>query len=190
MAKNFGEEQKKAALIIILAITFLSIDFSFILKPQIKSLNAIALKRHQSGVSFGQYKDNSPYVKNLRADFQNLKNKSEDIEKNIFSDSDMALLLDFLSQKALSCGIKIIQIKPQSLSGQKEEISGGGIGYAFFPLALKLQLNSGYHQLGVFLSQVEENPLISVEDLRISASTTELTKQITELTLTVYVTKK
>lgn len=172
------------------AVIALTIDITFILKAQISNLKGVSQKLRQARISVNQYSDNSAYVQKLKADFENLKNKNGGIEEGIFSDSDIPFILDDISQKAAKTGVKIMQIKTQSVSSSVQAPSEAIAGLSLSPLFIRMQLSAGYHQLGGLISRIEENPLFSVAELKISASNTELTKHNVELTIKAYVNKK
>lgn len=192
MAKGIivSAKQKKIILYAVISLLFLYIDILFILKPQIKNLKNMSsnLRKLQSNLS--QYRKDYGNFKNLAADYDNLKTKNADvIERQIFSDSDLPLLLDSISEKANSQGIKIMHINPQTTYSDKDkdiEIEG----FKFHPLFIKLELRCGYHMLGKFLSQIEDNPLIKVADLKIDYDSASSLKQQVELIIRCYVNKK
>lgn len=198
MAREFIEKRKKAILIALAAFTILYVDFMFILKPIGNKLKAVSSELGKARSSFLQYKKNFAHLKDLQADFERMKTKNADMENRIFSDLDLPLLLDDIAQKASSSGIKIMQVKPQGDIANEKDImvsplAGDTInentGFKFHPLAIKLELISGYHQLGKFLSHIEENPLIAVLDLKINSNSAEPARQRVNLTLKAYVKK-
>lgn len=183
-----SDKQKKVILYSIFAALFLYIDVVFILKPQVKNLKNMSSKLSKLKNGLSQYRKDYGNLKNLQADYDEQKSKSV-IESRIFSDSDLPLLLDDISKKANALGIKIMEINPQTAYSDKEkdiEIEG----FKFRALFIKLELRSGYHMLGKFLNQIEDNPLIKVVDLRIDYDTQGALKQQVELIIRVYVNKK
>lgn len=190
MIKNFSEAQKKAALVIVIAAIAVVIDVTFLLRPQMGRLIKVSTQLHQAKKSLKQYKNNYKHIKNLQLDVEGVKAKSGNIEKNLFSDTEIPFLLDGLSQKAISCGVKIMQIQPLEAQAQNEKAMGEVAGLRLYPIALKLALSAGYHQLGAFVSLVEENPLMMVQDLKIDARNAELRRQNVTLVLRAYVNKK
>lgn len=190
MAKGLTEQQKKIVLLAIAAASVVYFDFRYVLKLQLHTLKSISGKLHQANVSLGQYNKNSTYYKNLQAEFDRLKNKHSSIEKYVFSQGDLPLLLDDISKNALTFGVKIMQIKPQDSSPGKEEKKGKDTDADFYPLVIALELTAGYHQLGKFLSALEASPLLEVSEVSINSESQEPAKQKAALTLTIYVQKK
>ena len=192
------EKRKKAVLVALAALTVLYVDFMFILKPLGSKLKSVSSELRRARSSLLEYKKNFAQLKNLQLDFERMKTKNAYIERKIFSDSDLALFLDDISQKARSSGIKIMQIKPQSAAAAEKDImlsplAGGTInentGFNFYPITIKLELIAGYYQLGEFLNRIEDNPLIAVLDLKINPNSAEPARQKVNLTLKAYVKK-
>jgi len=193
MPKELSPKLKKNILIALGIALFLYIDCAFILGPQTKSLKSISAKLKTAKKDLAEYKGYGADTQGLQNDLEAIKKKSLIMEDMVFAEADISLLLGDISRKADFCGVKILRINPQSqISGGKNktepvvEISG----FKLQPIELKTELSSGYHQLGKFLSQLEENPLIAVSDLKMVRDNLDITKQKTSLTLRVYVRQK
>lgn len=183
-----SDKQKKVILYAIFSILFLYIDVLFILKPQVKGLKIMSSKLGKLRYGLSQYRKDYSNLKYLQADYDNLKSKNA-LENQIFSGEDLPLVLDSISEKANSLGIKIMQINPQIAYSEKDK-NAEIEGFKFHPLFIKLELRCGYHMLGKFLSQIEENPLIKVADLKIDYDAASGLKQQVDLIIRIYVSKK
>lgn len=190
MAKTISEKQKKIILIALGAVTVLYIDFAYILKPQARHLQKLSSELGQVRMSLKQYKKGASEIRALQTNLAGLKTKYANSENKIFSESEITTLLDYISKKALACGLKIIQMRPEMLSAEREKEALNSAGLRLLPLALKLELTSGYHQLGSFLSTLENNPLISVSELKINPDSEGFTRHKVELTLKIYASKQ
>ena len=193
MPKELSPKQKKNILIALSIVVFLYIDCAYILIPQIKNLKNISVKLRTAKKDLVDYGGYGADTQSLKNDLETIKKKNLIMEDMIFADADMPLLLDDISQKAAVCGVKILQINPQSQISQskdKAEPSAEISGFKLQPVEIKIGLSSGYHQLGKFLSRVEENPLIAVSDLKMVRDNSDLAKQKTALTLRIYVRQK
>lgn len=190
MAKTITAKQKKIILIAVGAVTVLYIDFAYILKPQARNLQKVSLELRQARAGLNQYKKGASEIRALETSLDSLKAMYANSENKIFSESEVTALLDDISKKALDSGLKIMQIRPQGLSADWEKEIIDSAGLRLLPLALRLELSSGYHQLGRFLSALENNPLISVAELKLRPDSAEFTKQKVELTLKIYVSKQ
>ncbi|OGX24213.1 MAG: hypothetical protein A3J51_01440 [Omnitrophica WOR_2 bacterium RIFCSPHIGHO2_02_FULL_45_21] len=190
MAKTISEKQKKIILIALGTVTALYIDFTYILKPQTRNLHKLSSELGQVRMSLKQYKKGASEIRALQINLDNLKAKYADSENKIFSESEITTLLDGISKKASACGLKVMQMRPEMLSAEREKEALNSAGLRLLPIALKLELTSGYHQLGMFLSALENNPLISVSQLKINPDSEGFTKHKVELTLKIYASKQ
>lgn len=193
MPKELSLKQKKNILIVLSIAVFLYIDCAYILMPQIKSLKNISTKLKTAKKDLAGYRGYGADTLGLQNDLETIKKKNLIMEDMVFADADMPLLLDDISQKARLCGLKIFQINPQSQISQskdKAEPSAEISGFKLQPVEIKIELGSEYHQLGKFLGQMEENPLIAVSDLKMVRDNSDLAKQKTALTLRIYVRQK
>lgn len=193
MPKELNPKQKKNILIALGIAMFLYIDYAYILMPQITSLKNISAKLKTAKKYLADYAGYGTDTVGLQNDLEAIKRKNLIMEDMVFADADMPLLLDDTSRMAQSCGVKILQINPRSQispSRDKVEPSAEITGFKLQPVEVKIELSSGYHQLGKFLSRLEENPLIAVSDLKVVRDNLDLAKQKTSLTLRVYVRQK
>ena len=168
--KIFKSQEKKILIAgILLAVIFLYIEIAFILGPQLRALSAKALKLHQVGSRLSEYKKNFVSLKELQAQADASEAKNVGIEKNIFSDNDIPFILDTISQQASATGVKIMQMKPAAeapSSSEKPQEAAGNL--KFFPLAFSL----------------------SIISMTMGASSSESSRQLASVEISVYVNKK
>lgn len=193
MPKGLNPKQKKNILIALGIAFFLYIDFAYVLRPQVKNLKNISTKLKAAKKDLADYKGYGVDTQGLQNNWEAIKKKNVLMEDMVFGDADIPLLLGDISRKADSCGVKILQINPQSISSQGKdtiEPSTEIAGFKLQPVGVKIELISGYHQAGKFLSRLEENPLIAVSDLKIARDSLDIAKQRTSLILRIYVRQK
>lgn len=201
MPKELNPKQKKNILIALGIAMFLYVDYAYILMPQITNLKNISAKLKTAKKYLADYAGYGTDTAGLQNDLEVIKKKNLIMEDMVFADADMLLLLDDTSRMAQSCGVKILQINPRSqISPSKDKVEPSAsprgepsaeiTGFKLQPVEVKIELSSGYHQLGKFLSRLEENPLIAVSDLKVVRDNLDLAKQKTSLTLRVYVRQK
>lgn len=201
MPKELSQKQKKSILIALSVVVFLYIDFVYILDPQVKNLKSISRKLKTVRNDLADYKGYGLDAKTLQSDLEAIQQKSLAMDGMVFGEADMPLLLDDISRKANSCAVKILQINPQSQASagtgkdnKKKTATPVPVveisGFKLQAAELKIELSSGYHQLGKFLGQLEENPLIAVSDLKMFRDNLDSAKQKASLILRVYVKQK
>jgi Tfp pilus assembly protein PilO len=156
-----ADKQKLIAVAIAFAV-IVYLDFSFILKAQVKSLTAVktkvaklqadllAVKRDASAMQLSQSKQGSFLQK-----------------KNIVSEGELLSLLEKVSEIAKNNGVSVYQINPQKSS--RPPAAGGAQQPIFISVFIKLDLTCGYHSLGAFINDLENNEYaVSTEDIKIS----------------------
>lgn len=190
MAVNLTDRQKKAVLVGILALLVAYVDFTYVLRQQWSSYKRINGKLRQVDLSLSQYDKNSPYYRNLVLEYDKIKDKRRDAEKNVYSDAAVPLFLDDLSGIAKSYDVKIMQVNPQALPPNKAKGQDKDLSVNFYPLFFEFDLSGSYHQLGEFLNAIERNPLLEAIRMNISSDSQGSLKQKAALTLKIYVQKK
>lgn len=190
MAIGLTNQQKKAVLWALLAVIAAWIDFTFVLRLQWNSYKRISAKLQELSASLGQYNKNSSYYRNLVLEYGRLQKKHADIEKNVYSEAAVPLFLDDISKLAYSFDVKIMQVKPKSVSADKTKGADKALSLNFHPLLFEFDLSCAYHQLGKFLSALERNPLVEVSAVKVASEGEGSLRQKAALTLKVYVQKK
>lgn len=181
LIEKFALDNKKITLIIIITVMFLYLDFNYLLKAQMsgtkKSAEGIVkLKNDFKALDLG--------LKSMQGIKSEQKNLLQKKAKKIISDFQLASLLQDISKIGNANNIRILQIKP-SRDTQK-----AAAALKFSPVTINLDLICGYHDLGKFINNLENNQaFISIESFKIEARSEEALKQRVSLTLKTYVKK-
>lgn len=146
--------KNKNAIYTALFIFIILLDLLFILRLQIKSVakTTAQLKKAKSELILSR-QDIASFG-DLSGRLENLK-KSKDLEARQFIwDDEILALLGNLSAMAETNSVAISQIKPQKGATLKEISSPTG---KFYLLPVTVDAQAGYHHLGRFLTQVEND---------------------------------
>ena len=192
---NFFNELKqnkqKLILAAVIAAAAVLLDISFVMKAQVSSIGSLGKK-----------------VTKLKMDIEGVKKDKVLMRKNeqqietqenikIYTEEEIPLLLQDISSLANDNQIDVMQISPQSREVKKQEQVKGKAKAKpeqktvnSISVAIKLDLGCSYHNLGVFLDQLEraEQPLFA-QELRISRDPSKYMKQNASITLVTYVKK-
>lgn len=192
---NFFNELKqnkqKLILAAVIAAAAVLLDISFVMKAQVSSIGSLGKK-----------------VTKLKMDIEGVKKDKVLMRKNeqqietqenikIYTEEEIPLLLQDISSLANDNQIDVRQISPQSREVKKQEQVKGKAKAKpeqktvnSISVAIKLDLGCSYHNLGVFLDQLEraEQPLFA-QELRISRDPSKYMKQNASITLVTYVKK-
>lgn len=183
-------DNKKIALIIAASSVLLCLDYySVIIKLQLQNLRNTApkiekLKNDLSNLSLQLEKMQQGRQKHLEEEQRLLKSA-----KKIISEGQVPSLLEAVADTAKSNSVELIQMKPlrQSPPPAKDKAAAG---QKMIPLLIKLDLFCGYHELGHFINDLENNPIfMAVENLSIIPQQKDYFKQKVELELKTYVEK-
>lgn len=186
LAKIQLDKQKKILIAIVCAIIIYA-DANFILKTQIAALNALNPKIVRS---------KSDLV-NLNRDLIKMRaskdRQGEAAQKAVIKTSELLLegqiagLLRDISNEANKFDIKISQIRPgREMQAAKPAVAGD----KFTPILINLVLTCDYHNLGKFISELENYQVfLEVQELKISTQIPDYMKQKVILALKTYVAK-
>jgi Tfp pilus assembly protein PilO len=154
-------DRTRIFLIILLLAILLYVDFSFILKTQLKSIGSIASK-----------------VVSLKKDITDLNRELEGLgeqkmpgpslskAKKIVPQNQKQELAQHIYDTANNYRVKVIQLKPWADPKAKEEVFGK---LSLLPIFVTLDLSCGYHALGGFINALENGKyFVAVGDMRIT----------------------
>ena len=188
--KNFNDfkklqlDQKAIIIIIAASLIIIYLDYTFLIKRQIKAISKVSPKVAKIK------KDLNDINKNLLA-IQGLKNKQSASErkkfKEIISQEEVALLLQEISSIANNDGVKILQIKPSKEAQAKpEKIADQTLS----SLLVTLDLVCSYHNLGKFINDLEDARMfMQVQNIKITEKDADSPIQLVNLVLKTYVKK-
>lgn len=179
------EDRKKLALAGLAVFILFFLDFTFVAKPQLNAIrrdSAKAVKLRQD--IFG--------LNNDLAKFQAIKAKSEPLLKSMkepIREDELPALLQQISELANDNNIRITQLQPLKDSRAKEaEVQKEKLNSK--PLLIEIDMLSGYHNLGTFLSGMEglSAPLV-VDKFNLQSDNTNPMQHKVQLVLRTYVKK-
>lgn len=181
LIEKFALDSKKIILILIISIMFLYLDFNFLLKAQLnwvkKSSDGIVkIENDLKALDLGLKK-----MQDLKSQQKNLPKVKA---KKIIFDSELPSLLHDISKIGKANNVRILQIK------LFHETQKAAASFKFIPVSISLDLVCGYHNLGKFVNDLEnDQTFISVESFKIEAQPEDVLKQRVSLTLKTYVKK-
>ncbi|MBI4972858.1 MAG: type 4a pilus biogenesis protein PilO [Candidatus Omnitrophica bacterium] len=175
-------DNKKISLILLATFIIIYLDFSFVVKMQIKGIQ-------ESDPKISKLKNDIDKLNKDLVATQELKTKQDQDKKSaslkakkIITEDQIPALMEYISNQANQKKVKINQIKP-SREAKVEPAKSS-------PLLLTLDLSCDYHNLGAFLNDLENAPeYLAVQDLRITRDTKNDFLQNVSLVLKTYVKK-
>jgi len=178
LIEKFSLDNKKLALIFIVSLMVVYLDFNFLLKAQMVSANRSA--KEISGLSND--------IKSLQAGLKNMqavkagKVSAKVKAKKVIFESELTALLNDISKLADSNNVRILQIKPT------REIKKSAA--KFSPVLINIDLIGGYHNFGKFINTLENSEaFMSMENFKIEPQPKDPLRQKVSVTVKTYVRK-
>jgi Tfp pilus assembly protein PilO len=110
--------------------------------------------------------------------WQDARDRFKKVEGSFIAPNGMPALLENLSKLAQESGVRILSLKPADPAAREGD-------YQRIPI--KITGTAGAHELGAFLSQLEQNStFFRVADIRITSNETEAKRHAIELSIETY----
>ena len=178
-AQRLELDNKKIILVGLIAVIVLYLDFSFIISPQIQGIKRTGSKIAKLKQDINNLSSMAPGLKTAQAKAQE---SAVGKDKIIISENQVAPLLQKISDMANKDNVKIMQIKPGKESKAKDS--------SLATLLINLDLVCGYHNLGLFINDIENGlELMAIEGVRIESDPVNYLQQRVNLTVKTYVKK-
>lgn len=173
------------ALLVVVIIAVLFINFLLI--PQVARLTDVFSKMGKMRSDLKSATDDIAKIEKFHKDIDSYKGKVERYEKMLPAEQEIPTLLENLSEMAKSSNIKILGITP-AVQNMDQKAQKNGI-YQEIPILISAK--SGYHELGLFLSNLENSDrFMKVVDIEIKANKTSPKKHDIELIVLTYILLK
>ncbi len=154
-------KQKLIAVTVVFAVVAY-IDFSFILKAQVKSLAAVKSKASKLRADIQTVKKDIALMRQNKD-----KGKAAFPVKRIVSEGELLSLLGRISEIAKENLVKVSQISPQKTN--RAPVKSGQKQSPFIQVLIRLDISCGYHNLGAFINDLENSEYaISAENIKIT----------------------
>lgn len=166
------DESKRKALLIYggVALVAFAAYFYFFLRPTLSELFGLLPKVREFKVEIRAVKNDLVFEGKLKRKLADLEGELATYEKRLSREKEIPLLLENLSKTARSSRVRIIGVTPvegvrqtKTAPGKAKEV------YQIVPIMVTAQ--SGYHELGAFINQLENDErYMQVSDIKIKAT--------------------
>ena len=182
---KLGREKNQFLILSVLVIAIILVAyFYFFLKPQISALRKVLPKVGAVNKDIKEVNKQIDSIDEVKARINALKEKVGQYETRLPTKKEISLILNHLSALASKEDIKIIGIK--ELDTIKGEMQEGEQAYSGVPI--EIDMKSGYHQLGKFISEIESSDrLMKIDDLEIKSTSENLTEHDVKLIISSFV---
>ncbi len=187
ITKLIKGKNRVLGLFILVITIILAAYFYFFLKPEIGSLWKVLPKVGALNKNIKEVNKQINSIDELKARIIALKEKVGQYETRLPIKKEISSILNHLSTLASEEDIKITAIK--ELETIKGEMQEGEQAYSGVPI--EIDMKSGYHQLGKFISEIENSDrLMRIDDLEIKSTSENLTEHDVKLIVSSFVLVK
>jgi Tfp pilus assembly protein PilO len=181
-------DRNKIILIITACLFLVYLDFSLLIKAQIRGAGALRPKIIKLKTDISDLAKGLAVIKEFTQGGSSPAVGQELARaKKIIREEELPLLLQEITDIANKTGAKIIQIKPIKDPKAKEETVAA---VRVMPVMIKLDLYCGYHSLGSFVNEIENSKkFMLIQEIKILASSENYLYQDSSVTVKTYVKK-
>lgn len=183
---DFKKNPKQLTMIIAAISAALLFAFAyFLLFPQLGRLGALAGKAGKAKLELRSAKVAIANIDKFKGEIARSSGKIELYEKKLPVEQEMPSLLESLNAMAKRSKMDIISITPVAGSNT------GAQKAAYQEFLIKISVRGGYHELGTFLSDIENaDRFMKVVDMDIKANEATPAKHSVELLVATYILLK
>ncbi|HOX54203.1 MAG: type 4a pilus biogenesis protein PilO [Candidatus Omnitrophica bacterium] len=180
------QKHSKLILGVAAALLFL-LDFSLIMKPQLKWLKDLNPKINELRTNIEETRRDIALLKQIEEASQGSKRKMSDIEKRVPQEEDIPLVLQDISKAANDSMIKILQIRPMK---EEKEVALKTQSGQYYRIPISIEAKGSYHLFGKFLSTLENSEIfMSVNTLEITSSDKDFKNHNINLVINTFIFK-
>ena len=177
-----GLDQKYQYAVFGLALLFFfSLDYFFLLCPQMRSLSKINRETKILVSDLDRVRNDVKRIDQNKKQLERARLKLAETRQIVRAKEEIPLILEDITKAARQEGVKILQVMPIK-EGQTKLISHPQGDY--YSLPILIQARSSYHALGKFLNQLEKtHVLLSVKDFSLLADEKDTTHHLVQMTI-------
>ena len=181
LSKIKKEHLALACIILVAAIAFFA--YRNIFSPLLDRIKEASAEVQELEVDIQKARISPVALKKLEDEVGEIKTRANYYSRKLASKVDVPQILKELNQIAERLNIKFVSVKP--LERKKAMLPGSEEFLLLTPITIKLQC--GYHQLGIFINQIENSPrLMKISTLKITANARNIWEHQVELAITSY----
>ena len=175
--------RQMALIILFISIGAIYLYVNFLLLPQIYGVAKIYGKTSKISIDVKDAQRDISEVDNLRKQAASYRGKIEEYERMLPAGQEIPKLLEDLSDMAKKSNVKIIGITPLQVKQQSQDSEA-----IYQEIPILISARSGYHELGKFLSDLENaDRFMKVADIKIKENSTTPKRHDVELLVLTYV---
>ncbi len=177
-------EKKKIFLVGGVAIVVLFVYFQLLLGPALGRIGRVRSEARQLRQSLKAVQAGLSQLPQMEKKTTRLREKVRMAEDHFPSKLELPELLERLSEVAETSDVKIVEIEPT----KPLSLESGGDQPLYEEVPIALNAKSGYHELGLFINQLENSKrYFVVKDIRIKKDSSDSKRHHVDLVLQTFV---
>jgi len=186
---DLKKNQSQVVMAIILGCVLILAGYLiFILKPQITKLSATLAKTKSLRGELKAAEADIAKIDKFKHDIEIYKEKVDLYEKRLPIEQEIPSLLENLSRMAKKSNITIVGITPVAVGSLKGQRPSTMTDQIYQEVPILISAKSGYHELGAFLSDMENaDRFMKVVDIEIRSNKASPKKHDVELLIYTYI---
>lgn len=188
--KRTTEKQRLLAALIVFTALAVYVSYLYLLQPLGSEAAHLSQQVHDVAAQVRQLEQLIDQGHAIRREYGQLQAEVEQLRDRLPSEDELPSVIERLSGLASQTGVRILSISPQRSDqhASAREASAPSATAPYKAIAIEIDALSGFHQFGMFLSQVESGDQpVEVKQLRIAQSARELRRHDIRLLLLAYV---
>ncbi len=166
-------------------IVLLAVDAVFILRPQIGGIVALERKSAQIKADIEMLSTNKQRMIQFRANLDTGRRSMKNFKAMVRKQDEAPAVLKIISTLANGYGVKVDQLVPQKSDGTVLVKNEDG---KYGSLAILVRAKAGYHQLGRFLSRLEQERVFwYLESVDIAADATDPARHVVKVQMRILI---
>ena len=178
---NTRNPREKKMVVAAAVMLFMTLDYFLLISPLADAFmktgpKLAAMKRDLQGLR--EDKRNQGLIEE---NWERTKIKIAETEKSFVASNELPALLENLSQLAQDTHVRIVSLKPNESSAKAAKSK------PYFSIPIEINASAGTHELGKFLSKLENGPIFfRIVDIKIAANPSDTKRHFIQLNLETY----
>ncbi|MBI5408936.1 MAG: type 4a pilus biogenesis protein PilO [Nitrospirae bacterium] len=140
------------------SLLFIVLFIFLVLLPKYKTINELGTKITKLNQEIADSEAKVKKLDMLIAENKMLKAKLAKLQEQLPEEKEVSVLLKQISELGLQSGLEILLWKPEAKKANPENL--------YVEIPVKVQVQTGYHNLGIFFSHVSRLPrLVNISDI-------------------------
>ncbi|MBN2453279.1 MAG: type 4a pilus biogenesis protein PilO [Candidatus Omnitrophica bacterium] len=179
---NILKNQKQMMILIVVSVSVMLLLYAgFVLKPLAVNIAALNGKLADVSAKLKAAESVIARMDSMKAAVEAYQEKVDMYEKTLPSEGGVPSLLEGLSKMANDARMRIVGIVPVESKGANRE------GRVYQEIPIMISAKSGYHELGLFMSSLENSDrLMKIADILIRSNRATVRKHDIELLVVTY----